>query len=192
MVLRTKLKADGYRQEIFLRCGNKIILRPISMQDKDALKSFYGRLSHDTRFLRYHYHKGDLSDNELTDFCDIDYENNMALVVDRGLCAQTEIIGVGRYYRLPNQNKAEVAFVVQDSEQGKGIGTELLKYLALQARKYDIKYFVGEVLWANSIMLSIFRAADPAMEYTATGDKSCMISVSVSEVIHNSLLLSPE
>ena len=184
MLLRTRQKTDNYRQEVILRNGDRIILRPINLQDKAALKSFYSRLSEDTRFLRYQYHKGELSDAELDEFCDIDYENTLALVAEKGPYGQREIVAVGRFYRLDDPRFAEVAFVVQDSEQGKGIGTELLKHLALQARRYDIEYFVGEVFRNNGAMMSIFRKADPGMENDAEGS-TCSVSVSVAEVIHS-------
>lgn len=191
MILRTRRKTDGYRQEIILDCGDKIVLRPIGPQDKEALRSFFGRLSEDTRFLRYQYHKNEMTDNELNDFCELDYDNNMALVAEKGTYGQKCIIGVGGYYRLNNDHTAEVAFVVQDDEQRKGIGTQLLKHLAFHARNNEIDHFVGEVLRENGKMLSIFRKADPGMENKIADGSSCTVSLSVSEVIHNSLILSP-
>jgi GNAT superfamily N-acetyltransferase len=192
MILRSRRKIDGYRQEIILNCGDKIILRPVGPQDKEALRSFFNRLSEDTRFLRYQYHKNEMSEQELNDFCAIDYDNSMALVAEKGMYGQRCIIGVGGYYRLNNDHTAEVAFVVQDDEQRKGIGTQLLKHLAFHARSNDIEYFVGEVLRENGKMLSIFRKADPGMENKIADGSSCTVSLSVPEVIHNSLILSPQ
>jgi GNAT superfamily N-acetyltransferase len=190
MIVKTRRKTDGYRQEIILNDGDRIILRPICPQDKNALQSFYNRLSEDTRFLRYQYHKGELDEEELNGFCEIDYDNTLALVAEKGPYGQREIVGVGRYYRLDNRHSAEVAFVVQDSEQRKGIGTQLLKHLALQARRNDISYFVGEVLKENGKMLSIFRKADPGMEHDNDDGSTCTVSLSVTEIIHSLELCS--
>jgi GNAT superfamily N-acetyltransferase len=191
MILRARRKTEFYRQEIILDCGDKIVLRPICLQDKEAVRSFFGRLSEDTRFLRYQYHKNEMTDVELDDFCDIDYGNTLALVAEKEIYGQKYIIGVGGYYRLNNDHTAEVAFVVQDDEQRKGIGTQLLKHLAFHARDIEIEHFVGEVLRENGKMLSIFRKADPGMENKIADGSSCTVSLSVSEVIHNSLILSP-
>jgi GNAT superfamily N-acetyltransferase len=191
MILRARRKTEFYRQEIILDCGDKIVLRPICQQDKEAVWSFFGRLSEDTRFLRYQYHKNEMTDVELNDFCDIDYGNTLALVAEKEIYGQKYIIGVGGYYRLNNDHTAEVAFVVQDDEQRKGIGTQLLKHLAFHARDIEIEHFVGEVLRENGKMLSIFRKADPGMENKIADGSSCTVSLSVSEVIHNSLILSP-
>jgi GNAT superfamily N-acetyltransferase len=191
MILRARRKTEFYRQEIILDCGDKIVLRPICQQDREAVRSFFGRLSEDTRFLRYQYHKNEMTDVELNDFCDIDYGNTLALVAEKEIYGQKYIIGVGGYYRLNNDHTAEVAFVVQDDEQRKGIGTQLLKHLAFHARDIEIEHFVGEVLRENGKMLSIFRKADPGMENKIADGSSCTVSLSVSEVIHNSLILSP-
>jgi GNAT superfamily N-acetyltransferase len=191
MVLMLKRKTDNYRQEITLLDGSKAALRPICLRDKQALQAFHARLSEDTRFFRYQYHKGELTEDDLTNFCDIDYDNTLALVAERELNGQKEIIGVGRYYRLDNPRVAEVAFVVQDSEQRKGIGTQLLKHVALQARENGICYFVAEVLRANGKMISIFRKSDPGMEHVNEDGSTCTITVSVAEAVHNSSILSP-
>jgi GNAT superfamily N-acetyltransferase len=189
MVLESKRKIDDYRQEITLLNGDSIELRPICSQDKVALQSFHARLSEDTRFFRYQYHKGELTEKDLNNFCDIDYDNTLALVAEKGLNGRKEIVGVGRFYRLDNPEVAEVAFVVQDSEQRKGIGTQLLKHLALLARENNIAYFVAEVLRANGKMISIFRKSDPGMETVNEDGSSCTISFSVSEAIHNGSML---
>jgi GNAT superfamily N-acetyltransferase len=190
MVLMSKMKIDKYLQEITLLDGSTVTLRPINSQDKQALQEFHARLSEDTRFFRYQYHKGELTEKDLSNFCDIDYDNTLALVAERENNGQKEIIGVGRYYRLDDPEIAEVAFVVQDSEQRKGIGTQLLKHLALQARENNIRYFVAEVLRANGKMISIFRKSDPGMEHVNEDGSTCTITVSVPEAIHNSSILT--
>jgi GNAT superfamily N-acetyltransferase len=175
--------ARNYFQEIVLSDGTRAILRPILPEDKDALVAFHSRLSEETRFLRYHYLKGQLTENDLKDLCELDYTNSMALVaeVDRGGCR--EIIGVGRYIRLPFDHTAEVAFVVQDSEQHKGLGTQLLKHLSILAFQQGIYYFFGEVLRQNARMLSIFRKSDPTMKQEVDSCTTCTITLSVEEAM---------
>ena len=143
-------------------------------------------MSQDTRFFRFQYLKGDLTDQDLKNFCDVDYENNLALVAETGTNESREIIGVGRYCRLSDPQTAEVAFVVQDSEQRKGVGTQLLKHLALIAYSKGIRFFVAEVLRNNGKMLSVFRKSDPCMEHVEDDCSTCTVTLSVAEVISHS------
>ncbi len=180
----TKSELTGYRQSVKLLDGQEVTIRLITPDDKKALTEFHSRLSDECRFLRYHYTKGDLTSDDLINFCDVDYQDSMALVAERERNGNKEIIGVGRYYRLPSKSHtAEVAFVVQDSEQRKGIGTHLLKHLAILAWDKDIYFFLGEVLRENGRMLSIFRKADPEMYECADGSSTSVVTFSVSEAM---------
>jgi RimJ/RimL family protein N-acetyltransferase len=176
-----KVNMPDYHQQITLLDGRKAMIRPISCDDRNELLAFHSRLSEDTRFLRYHYLKGALTEEDLNNFCDMDYHNSLALVAEMEKDGHPEIIGVGRYFRLPVDHTAEVAFVVEDDEQNKGIGTQLLKHLAILAYQQDIHHFVGEVLRQNGRMLSIFRKSDPGMGQEVDSPCTCNISISVAE-----------
>jgi GNAT superfamily N-acetyltransferase len=175
----------AFRREITLRDGSSAIVRPISSDDKPALLEFHANLSPDTKFLRYHYSKGDLTEEDLKTFCEIDYRDNLALIAEGLRNGKKQILGVGRYSRLPAKNTAEVAFVVRDSEQNKGIGSLLLKYLAEFAWKAGLDYFCGEVLRQNGKMLAIFRHSDPTMKQEIDCPTTCEVTVSVAEARRN-------
>jgi RimJ/RimL family protein N-acetyltransferase len=169
-----------YTEDIILLDGSSATIRPIRPEDRNALADFHNRLSEDTRFLRYQYSKGQLTEEDLKNFCDLDNYNTLGLVAERGSNAPKEIIGVGRYCRLPDDHTAEVAFVIQDSEQRKGIGTQLLKHLSILAWQRGISTFVAEVLRGNGKMLSIFRKSDPQMDQLNDGS-TCSVKLSVRE-----------
>jgi GNAT superfamily N-acetyltransferase len=173
----------SYRREIELLDGSTVTLRPICAGDKDELRLFHSRLSEDTRFLRYQYYKAELTEAELENCCNIDYHDTVALVAEDGNYGRSSIIGIGQYYRLSDPQSAEVAFVVQDNEQGKGIGTQLVKHLALLAWREDIRYFVAEVLRVNGKMLSIFCKSDPEMKQIVEGGSSCIVTFRVAEAM---------
>ena len=183
MIAEVEEKIQYHPQKVTLLDGSQVSLRLICSGDRPGLLSFHGRVSDESRFLRYHYLKGELTESDLKNFCDVDYTNNVALVVEREREGKAEIIGVGRYYRLPDGKTAEVAFVVQDSEQKKGIGTVLLKQLATIAWQQGISYFCGEVLRQNARMLSIFRKSDPAMEEVIDDHTTCSVMLSVAEAM---------
>lgn len=172
-----------YRQQIRLLDGSTATIRPILCSDRDALLAFHSRLSEETRFLRYHYYKGALTEDDLKNFCDMDYSDVLALVAESEQRGRQEIIGVGRYIRIPPDHTAEVAFVVQDDQQQKGVGTQLLKHLAILAWQRGIRYFVGEVLRQNGRMLSIFRKCDPSMEQEIDSPCTCNVILSVAEIL---------
>ncbi len=163
--------------------GTPITIRPIRSSDKEALVAFHNRLSEETKFLRYHYSKGQLTDGDLKGFCDIDYYNDLGLVAESGVDGHREIIGVGRFSRLPLKHTAEIAFVVQDKDQNKGLGTLLLQHLATLAWQRDIYFFFGEVLRQNGKMLSIFRRSDPKMKQEIDSPTTCTITLSVAEAM---------
>lgn len=180
--MATKCEPPAFREEMILLDGKRVVIRPIRSEDKPALLEFHARLGDETRFLRYHYTKGQLTDLELKDFCDVDYSTTLALVAEEEF-GGNKIFGVGRYSCLPVSGTAEVAFVVQDNEQLKGIGTQLLKHLARIASKKDIRFFVAEVLRVNGRMLSIFRKADPGMKQVNDDGSTCTVTVSVAEAM---------
>lgn len=184
MVAALKPELKRYQKEVKLLDGKPVAIRLISADDKKALVAFHSRVSDESRFLRYHYSKGELTDDDLTNFCNVDYQDSLALVAEQSWTGEKEIIGVGRYYRLPtNTHTAEVAFIVQDTEQRKGVGTQLLKHLAILAWERDIYFFLGMILRENSRMLSILRKSDPQMHQVVDDYSSCTVTFSVEETM---------
>lgn len=167
-----------YQKWVSLLDGRQALLRPILCDDKIAILSLFDQLSEETRFLRYHYAKAKITPEELDRYCCVDYYNSFALVakIDRDGCM--EIVGVGRYVRLPCTDAAEIAFVVEDQEQGNGIGTHLLNELAALAREREVSKFVAKLLNENIIMLDILRKFDPELRQVVDGN-SLLIKVSV-------------
>ena len=130
-------------------------IRPIVPSDAAALVRFHERLSPESqrsRFFAVHPH---LSPTEVERFTDVDHHDREALVAVIG----AEIIGVGRYDRLADSPRAEVAFVTRDDHQGTGIATALLQQLTVTARRDGITRFVAETLADNHHMLHVFAAS---------------------------------
>ncbi len=173
-----------YLQTMNTRDGMKVAIRPITCHDKYKLQAFHARLSGSTRYQRYQYSKGDLTESELHTFCNVDYDNTLGLVAETERNGQKHIIGVGRYARLNTPQIAEIAFVVQDSEQKKGIGTQLLRHLSILAWERGIRYFVGEVLRENRRMINILRKSDPGMHQSTEGS-GCTITINVEDAKEN-------
>jgi N-acetylglutamate synthase-like GNAT family acetyltransferase len=94
-----------------------------------------------------------LSPVEIRRFTHVDYVDRLALVVEE----DDRLIAVGRYERLPESSDAEVAFVVADACQHRGIGALLLQHLVVAALKAGITTFVAQTLAENHDMLDVFR-----------------------------------
>ena len=135
--------------------GTQGFVRPISATDADALQRFHSVLSQESIQLRYFYPHKQLSREEVAHFTQVDGVARVALVVER----LGELIAVGRYDRLSDHMGAEVAFVVADSYQHRGLATTLLHRLIDVARLAGITWFIADVLAENSAMLSVFRDA---------------------------------
>lgn len=137
--------------------GLEILLRPIKMSDEPLFKDFFYSLSDDTLYRRFISMRRDMPHERLQQFVIIDYTKEMAIlaVIQQG--EKENIAGVGRYSLLEASHTAEVALVVRDNDQNKGIGTEVLSYLTYLAKRQGLLGFTAEVLVENKPMLHLFE-----------------------------------
>jgi acyl-CoA synthetase (NDP forming)/GNAT superfamily N-acetyltransferase len=142
--------------DVLLSDGSTVHVRPIRPADAAAIVALHSRFSVRTRYLRYFSPYPRIPERDLARFVNVDHRDREALVVSSG----GQLIAVGRYDRLgPDADDAEVAFVVEDAYQGRGIGSVLLEHLAEGARAAGIRRFVAEVLAENGNMLRVFADA---------------------------------
>lgn len=144
-----------WEADVVLRDGATASLRPVIPTDRSALEKMYAGQSERTIYLRFFTHKPKLSDKELTRFTTVDHNNRVAFVMMLG----EEMIGIGRYDRTNDPAEAEVAFMISDAHQGRGIGSILLEHLAAAAHERGIDRFSAEVLPQNRKMLNVFTDA---------------------------------
>jgi acyl-CoA synthetase (NDP forming)/GNAT superfamily N-acetyltransferase len=135
--------------------GGTVHLRPITPADADGIVGLMDRSSDQTRYYRFFGPMRRLSDKDLHRFTHVDHVDRVAFVVLLG----DALIGVGRYDRYPGTDDAEVAFLIEDAHQRRGLGSVLLEHLAAAARERGITQFVAEVLSQNSQMVRVFLDA---------------------------------
>ena len=145
-----------YETEVLLKDGSRMMLRPIRREDTDSWLAFVSRLSRRTKYLRFHS-LPKLTMEEAIRFCTVDYINTFAFVAEVLGDQRQDIVAIGRYYRLPIKHSAEVALVIEDAYQGKGIGTKLMEWLTNVARENGITTFEADVLAENEEMMTVFR-----------------------------------
>jgi GNAT superfamily N-acetyltransferase len=117
-----------WEADVVLRDGRPCHLRPIRPDDSARLVEFHSRLSAETIYFRFFAPYPELSERDVTRFVNVDYTDRVALVATEG----GELIAVARFDRL-NPRDAEVAFVVRDDHQSRGLGAVLLEHLAAAA-----------------------------------------------------------
>ena len=137
---------------ITLADGEVVHLRPIHPGDAAALVAFHARLSSDSVYRRYFSFHPELSETEVTWLTTVDYVDRLALVIE----VSEDLVAVGRYDRLPGTESAEVAFLVTDNYQHRGLGMLLLQHLATAARRHGITTFVAETQASNRDMMGVF------------------------------------
>jgi acyl-CoA synthetase (NDP forming)/RimJ/RimL family protein N-acetyltransferase len=144
-----------WEADVVMADGGTVHVRPIRPDDAEGLRTLHQRLSAETIYLRFFSPIPALSEAMVERFTNVDYVDRMALVAELG----DNLVGVARYDRVTPATTAEVAFVIDDAHQGRGLGSLLLEHLAATAREAGIHEFEADTLPGNSRMLSVFRAA---------------------------------
>ena len=133
------VRRDPRTHRVRLHSGDWVSIRPLCPQDAPALATAVERLSALSRYRRFHSALPRLTDEMITYFTEIDHHDHEALVAvlpgTGGI-----IVGVARFIRDPaHPDTAEVAVVVADSWQRRGLGTVLLRRLARRANEVGIR-----------------------------------------------------
>ena len=143
-----------WEADVLLRDGRTAHIRPIRSDDEQLMVEFYARVSDESKYYRFFSPMPKLSERDVRRFTHVDHRDRVALVMLLG----GQMIAVGRY-DVVRPLEAEVAFLVEDQHQGRGIGQLLLEHLAQAGRERGVERFVAEVLPDNNRMIQTFRDA---------------------------------
>ncbi|MBN2210939.1 MAG: GNAT family N-acetyltransferase [Sedimentisphaerales bacterium] len=145
------------RTTMLLDDGTQVTFRPIHPTDESRMRELFHALSRQTVYYRFMKEMKALPQKQIQDFIYVDHRNDVAIVATLPEAHGEDIIAVGRYYLDPKINRAEVAFVVRDEWQNRGIGAFLLRHLVAIARRHGIAGFTAEVLTDNKPMQAVFN-----------------------------------
>lgn len=148
--------SKNYSATEHLRDGQEIEIRALRPDDRDGMLAAIERTGKESLRRRFFAPKHSFSENEIAFFMDIDFSKHIALVALGEEHESRVIIGGGRCI-VTEPEKAEVAFVVIDGYQGRGIGTLLMHHLARIARAAGLKELSAEVLSGNAAMRRVFN-----------------------------------
>ncbi|HUP37049.1 MAG TPA: GNAT family N-acetyltransferase [Candidatus Limnocylindria bacterium] len=142
---------------VTLKDGFATRIRPIRADDEPRLVDLYERLSRHTAYQRFFTVLRRLPNDWYHSFANVDYVRRMALVAERETVAAAQLIGVGRYEPSEEPDLAEVAFVVEDGWQGRGLGAILLEAVLAAADARGIRRFRADVQADNHRMLRLLN-----------------------------------
>jgi RimJ/RimL family protein N-acetyltransferase len=144
------------RDELVLRDGTRLHLRPLTSDDRDALLSLFHRLSEESRWRRFMSPKPTLAPRELGYFTDVDHVAHEAFAaVDE---RDGSFAGVARYVRHGKAGtRAELAVEVADELQRRGIGTALCLRVVERARENGFTVLTATALWNNQPARRLLR-----------------------------------
>jgi acyl-CoA hydrolase/GNAT superfamily N-acetyltransferase len=137
--------------------GTQINFRPIHPTDEPLMRDLLYDLSKETLYYRFMSHNQRFGQKQIQNFVFVDHRKDVAIVGTVPEAHGEEIVAVGRYYLDERSNRAEVAFVVRDGWQGRGLGTFLFRHLMTIAKATGISGFTAEVLRDNKRMQAIFN-----------------------------------
>jgi GNAT superfamily N-acetyltransferase len=143
---------------VTLRDGSRVHLRAIRPDDEPRLVALYDRLSQHTAYQRFFTVMRRLPPDWAHFFANVDYRRRLAIVAEREVDREWELVGVGRYEPSgEGADTAEVAFVVEDGWQGKGLGTILLEEILRAGEARGHRRFRAYVLADNHRMLDLLN-----------------------------------
>ena len=143
-----------WESDVVLRDGGTVHLRPMHTADGEQLLALHSRLSDESLYSRFFSLVRAPTPHDLDQLTDLDYDRRFALVAELG----NDIIAVARYARMQDED-AEVAFTVQDDQQGRGLATVMLEHLAAVAYERGVRRFVAVTMADNTRMLGVFADA---------------------------------
>ena len=144
-----------YQTKALTKDGSLISIRPIRSDDAPLLVELFNRLSKDTIFFRFLDDLKSLPPDWLQDFTRIDYAQDVAMVAAKEIESRERILGVCRIMRKPGSTRGEIAAVVDDQWQGKGIGKILLQHSIHIAKELGIRVLWGIVSSENKRLLAM-------------------------------------
>jgi acetate---CoA ligase (ADP-forming) len=151
--------------DVVLRDGSTVQIRPVRTGDEPAIRAFVRDLSQESVGLRFF---GAVDREWAASWClDVDYADRFGLVAETG--TPSRIIAHAAYVRI-NDQRAEVAFLVADDWQGRGISTITLAHLATVAAQHGIVTFTAAVMPSNHRMIGVFRQSGFPVETRSTRD----------------------
>jgi acetyltransferase len=157
--------------------GTDVLLRAIRPEDESAEHAMLSTLSKESLRTRFFSSIQDISHEWLILFCNIDYDRHMAIVAEMEENGKKSMIGVARLIMNQDLTSGEVAVLVQDKFQGKGLGTKFVELLIGIARERGLDEVRADVLTENESMLKVFRRLGFSTHWVPDGTSEAVLKM---------------
>jgi acyl-CoA hydrolase/RimJ/RimL family protein N-acetyltransferase len=166
---------EGYKSRQPIGQDKYVEIRPLLPSDEFAYRNFFYSLKEETIYMRFFY-RMKLFSHEMAQqqWASVDYRKNISLVGQVQTKGHKEIVAIGSYAD-EESGRAEVAFVVREDYQGKGISSHMLIQLETIARENGFIGFTATVLKDNKAMIHVFKKRYPNLKETNMGGGEKMI-----------------
>lgn len=156
-----------------LKDGLEIKIRPIKPSDEDMMRRLFYNFSDESKYFRYFAPKPLMPHKEMQKYVSIDYEDTLSVVAIAEKGRNERIIAEARYAYDKKADAYEIAFIVDEQFQGKGVASFMMNYLVKIALDRGISRFVAYVLPRNEAMLKVFEKT--GLETTRTFDADSLV-----------------
>jgi acyl-CoA hydrolase/GNAT superfamily N-acetyltransferase len=137
--------------------GLEVKFRPIKASDEDMMRRLFYQFSDESKYLRYFARVSAMPHQEMQKYVNIDYRSTLSIVGVITKNRSEEIVAEARYSLYPKEKIYELAFIVDEEYQGKGISTFMAEYLVKIARERGLTALYANVLPENKKMLQVFN-----------------------------------
>ncbi len=180
---KTRLLRARYITPWKLKDGRHVTIRPIRPEDEPLMVKFHEKLSDRSVYYRYFAPlklEQRVAHERLARICFIDYDREMALVVEHAdaKTGEVEFLGVGRLSKLRQMNEGEFALTVADECQRNGLGHQLLKMLVQIGRDENLAAITAAVLSDNHDMVALARHLGFEVTHVP-GGKDCQLRLAL-------------
>ncbi|MBP7734508.1 MAG: GNAT family N-acetyltransferase [Spirochaetes bacterium] len=143
----------------------EVKFRPIKPSDEDLMRRLFYQFSDESKYLRYFARVQTMPHRKMQEYVNIDYVDTVSIVGIISRDRSEEIIAEARYSFYPREKIHELAFIVEDIFQGKGIATFMVDYLLKIGKERGLAALCATVLPENKKMLKVFDKS--SVEHTA-------------------------
>jgi len=172
---------EGYKNSCVLESGKTVEFRPLLPSDEFAYRNFFYSLQEKTIYFRFFYKMRNFTHEVVQkQWASLDYRHNISIIGQTQKGGHKEIIAIGSYGK-EDDHRAEVAFVVREDFQGKGLGSHLLEMLETIARQNGFTAFAATVLRENASMLKVFKKRYPNCKVTFNSGSEVLVHMDFAD-----------
>lgn len=141
------------------RDGTFVRIRAIRPDDSGRVAEIFTQLSSESIRARWRGLQSDLTAGGIVEEIEVDPDIHVSLLATVWIEGEEQVVGLASYFvdRWSEPRRAEVAFIVLDEWQGRGIGSLLFAHLARFALRHGIDVFYALVSASNGRMIRIFE-----------------------------------